>query len=286
MSQSINEIKARIVSTENMSKITKAMQMISVAKLTKSETKLKTHGNYVDALEEMIRKTVEMGVVEEHVFFQPKTKTKCRAYVVVTSDRGLAGGYNNKVLKLLEQKIDDHKSEAYKLYMIGKKAFDYARRNQLTVENDYLFIPDNMIYTDISPFVNEVIADYAKGVIDEVVIVYHDYVSKLVQEPALKQLLPLQIEMLDKGLDSHYLFVPNKAEMSEVLLLKYFNGMFYETILKSKLAEHAARMNAMQSATDNAVDIIKESQLIYNRARQAAITQEINEIVSGAVALR
>ena len=286
MSQSINEIKARIVSTENMSKITKAMQMISAAKLTKSETKLKTHQNYVVALEEMMRKTVETNSVEGHIFFQPKTDVKCTAYLIVTSDRGLAGGYNNKVLKLLQHKMSACKQDEYKLYMVGKKSFDYARRNKLVVENDYLFVPDNMIYTDISPIVNKLIADYAEGIISEVVILYHDYLSKLVQEPAMKRLLPLKIEMLDPSLDSNYLFSPNKAEMAGTLLLKYLNGIIYETILKAKLAEHASRMNAMQNATDNAVDIIKESQLIYNRARQAAITQEINEIVGGAIALR
>ena len=286
MSLSINEIKAKIVSTENMSKITKAMQMISAAKLTKSEAKLKTHQTYVQTLEEIMRKTVEAKLVEEHIFFQPNAKTSCRAYLVVSSDRGLAGGYNNKVLKVLQQEIGQRGKEEYKLYLVGKKAFDYARRAKLVVENDYLYIPDDMIYPDIEPVVNKVVADYAMGMISEVVILYHDYLSKLIQEPAMKRILPLKRELVDPFLSSNYLFNPNKDEMVQTLLLRYLNGSIYETVLKAKLAEHASRMNAMQNATDNATDIIKESQLIYNRARQATITQEINEIIGGAVALK
>jgi len=286
MSQSLNGIKAKISSTENMSKITKAMQMISAAKLTKSESKLRTHESYAQSLEDIIKKTVEVTAIDEHIFFVPNTKVKCTAYLVVTSDRGLAGGYNNKVIKLAEQIVNERAQNEYKFYMVGKKAFDYARRANLTVENDYLFIPDSMIYADIAPVVNQVVADYATGIIDEVVILYHNFLSKLTQEPATQRVLPLEKELVDPKLDSLYLFEPNKSVMVQTLLLKYLNGKIYEIVLRAKLAEHASRMNAMQNATDNAVEIIKESQLIYNRARQAAITQEINEIVGGATALK
>jgi len=286
MSQSMNDIKAKILSTQSMSKITKAMQMISAAKLAKSEVKLKTHQNYIQMLEAIIKKTIEAELVEDHVFFQSKTDTACIAYLVVTSDRGLAGGYNSKVLKVLQQELSERKQTEYKLYMIGKKAFDYARRTKRAVENDYVFIPDEMIYPDITSIINKLIADYANGTINEVVILYHDYLSKLVQEPTMKQVLPLRSSIINPSLNSNYLFNPSKEEMIGALLLKYLTGNIYGTLLTAKLAEHASRMNAMQNATDNATDIIKESQLIYNRARQAAITQEINEIVGGAVALK
>jgi len=286
MSQSLNGIKAKILSTENMYKITKAMQMISAAKLTKTEAKMKAHENYVGRLEDIIRKIIEENSVEEHIFFEPKTEIECTAFLIVTSDRGLAGGYNNKVLKLIHQIISDRKQDEYKIFMIGKKAFDYARRTNLTVENDYLYVPDDMIYTDIALVVNQIITDYAKGIINEVVILYHDYLSKLIQEPATKRVLPLKKELVDLSLDSDYLFDPTENEVIQTLLLRYLTGSIYGVVLKAKLAEHASRMNAMQNATDNALEIIKESQLIYNRARQAAITQEINEIVGGAAALK
>jgi len=286
MSQSINEIKAKILATQNMSKITNAMQMISVAKLTKSELKLKNNQHYMASLKTMMEKTMEADVVQNHVFFQPKAEKACTAYIVITSDRGLAGGYNSKVLKLLAQKIDSCSPDEYKLYMIGKKAFDYGRRMELTVENDYGFMPDDLIYADMVSVVGQVVADYAEGRVNKVVLVYHDYVSKLTQEPAVKCVLPFKEDMLNPNLSTNYLFEPNQEEMTQTLLLKYLNANIYEVLLRAKLAEHAARMNAMQNATDNALDIIKESQLIYNRARQAAITQEINEIVGGAVALK
>lgn len=286
MSQSMNDIKAKILSTQNMSKITKAMQMTSAAKLTKSETKLKTHQNYIQKLENIIKKTLEAELVENNIFFKPKTDEACTAYLVVTSDRGLAGGYNNKVLKFLQQELNEHTQADYKLYMVGKKAFDYSRRMKLVIENDYVFIPDDLIYADIVPAVNKLITDYANGVIKEVVILYHDYLSKLFQEPAMKKVLPLKRDIINPSLNSNYIFNPSKDEMTGALLLKYLTGNIYGTFLKAKLAEHASRMNAMQNATDNATDIIKESQLIYNRARQAAITQEINEIVGGAAALK
>ena len=286
MSQSLNTIKAKISSTQNMSKITKAMQMISAAKLTKSEVKLKTHQQYMDTLKAIIRKTVELDFVEDHVFFEPTTDVRCRAYLVITSDRGLAGGYNNKVLKLLQQELDKYRQTDTKLYLVGRKAFDYARRMKLTVENAYTFVPNDMLYGDIVSTVNQLIADYADGEVHEVAVVYHDYFSKLIQEPVIKPLLPLKHDVINPSLNSNYLFNPTQEEMTGKLLLKYLTGSIYGTFLKAKLAEHAARMNAMQNATDNATDIIKESQLIYNRARQAAITQEINEIVSGAVALK
>jgi F-type H+-transporting ATPase subunit gamma len=286
MSQSINEIKAKILATQNMSKITNAMQMISVAKLTKSEGKLKNNKEYVNLLKEMMEKTLEASVAEDHIFFQPKAKKSCTAYLVITSDRGLAGGYNSKVLKLLSQTIEGSDPQDYKLYMVGKKAFDFSRRMNLTVENDYVFMPDDLVYADMMPVVGKVVADYVEGVISEVVIVYHDYISKLTQEPATRCVLPLPQEKLNPSLSTTYLFEPNKKKMTQALLLKYLNSNVYEVLLRAKLAEHASRMNAMQNATDNAVDIIKESQLIYNRARQAAITQEINEIVGGAVALK
>ena len=286
MSQSINEIKAKILATQNMSKITNAMQMISVAKLTKSESKLKSNEEYVTIIKEIMKKTLESNVAENHIFFEPPAEKACTAYLVMTSDRGLAGGYNSKVLKLLSQQIDGKDAESYKLYLVGKKAFDYSRRMSLPVENEYIFMPDDLVYADMMPVVGQVVSDYVKGAVSEIVIVYHDYISKLTQEPATKHVLPLPQEKLNPSLSTNYLFDPTKEAMTQALLLKYLNANIYETLLRSKLAEHASRMNAMQNATDNAVEIIKESQLIYNRARQAAITQEINEIVGGAMALK
>ena len=286
MPQSLNDIKVKITSTQNMSKITKAMQMISAAKLTKSESKLNAHKNYVTSLETIIKKTLETEVTQQHLFFNHNSDESITAYLVVTSDRGLAGGYNNKVLKMLADELKNRADDNYQIYLIGKKAFDYAKRSQLTVANEYLFVPDEMIYADLIPIINQLVADYASGKVTEIVVLYHDYISKLVQEPAMKQVLPLKTEILALATESSYIFNPNEADLADAILFKYLTSNIYGTVLTAKLAEHASRMNAMQNATDNADEIIKESQLIYNRARQAAITQEINEIVGGATALK
>ncbi|MCL1991033.1 MAG: ATP synthase F1 subunit gamma [Defluviitaleaceae bacterium] len=285
MSQSMNEIKSKMVSTQNMSKITKAMQMVSAAKLTKAENKVRQHDSYVKTLETTLKHVMATLPVEDHVLFNPSGHNPCTAYLVNTSDRGLAGGYNNNTLKLLQQQLNQ--ATAYKIYMIGSKGFDYGKnRLKTTMENQYMFVPDEMIYTDIAPLVNQIITDYLNGEVDQVVMIYNNYVSKMVQEPEMEQILPLQPMTTDHKFNPDYYFSPNQEEILQQLLVKYLSGSIYHNVLKAKLSEHASRMNAMKSATDNAMEIIKESALIYNRARQAAITQEINEIVGGAAALK
>ena len=284
MAQSMHEIKDKISSTQSMSKITKAMEMVSAAKLTKSEVKTRNYEHYMESLDLLMKNIAKAPALKNHAFFNPKRAIKCTGYLTITSDRGLAGGYNNNVLKLLQQEITPLKEDEYKLYLIGSKGFDYARRSKLTVENELIFIPDDVIYTDIEPIANQVLEDYMNGVINEIVIVYNDYVSKIVQEPTLRPLLPLTSHV-EEDVTSTYLFEPNEDEVINSVLPKYLEGTLYGIVMTAKFSEHAARMNAMKNATDNALEIIKDSQLVYNRARQAAITQELTEIVSGASAL-
>jgi len=285
MAQSMHEIKDKITSTQSMSKITKAMQMVSAAKLAKSEIKTKNYQSYMDTLETMMTNISNTSALKNHIFFQPKHETKCTGYLVITSDRGLAGGYNNNVLKLLQQEISEKDSSESKIYMVGSKGFDYARRSKLKVENEFVFVPDDVVYLDIEPIVKKIIADYMNNTINEIVIVYTDFLSKIVQEPTMKTLLPLSSTQNGSEGKTNYGFEPDEEDVINAILPKYIEGTIYGIIITSKLSEHAARLSAMQSATDNATEIIKNSQLIYNRARQAAITQEINEIVGGASAL-
>ena len=184
----------------------------------------------------------------------------------------------------MQQQIDSKPSDQSKLYMIGSKGFDYAKRSNLVVENEFVFVPDDIVYQDIKPVVDKVIGDYMAGVISEVVVVYNHYVSKIAQEPMTKQILPLESKKAEKS-KAQYSFEPKEEDVINAILPKYLEGTIYGVAITAKLSEHASRMNAMQNATDNAVEIIKNLQLVYNRARQAAITQEITEIVGGASAL-
>lgn len=284
MAQSMRDIKDKITSTQNTSQITKAMQMVSAAKLTKSEAKTKNYHHYMETLEDMVRNISSSSSMSHHPFFKSKSETNCTGYLVITSDRGLAGGYNSNVLKLLQQEINSKAAGQHKLYVIGSKGFDFAKRSRLTVENEFVFIPDDIVYQDIKPVVDKVIGDYMDGIISEVVVVYNHYVSKISQEPMTKQILPLTAKAAEKS-KAQYSFEPKEEDVINAILPKYLEGTIYGVAITAKLSEHASRMNAMQNATDNAAEIIKDLELVYNRARQAAITQEITEIVGGASAL-
>ena len=289
MPQSINEIKRKISSMQSMKKITKAMQMVSVSKRTKTDAKVKSYTSFIHTFDGVMENIFATPSIEEHIFFKPNRPDSdkgCTAYLTITSDRGLAGGYNNNLLRQLAHEISEKEPEEYKLYMIGTKGFDFARRFDLPVENQYVFVPDDLIYMDIEPVVNQMLMDYVHGIVDEVVIVYNKYVTQLIQEPTMKKVLPLEKTLAHKQSKKVYVFDPDESEIIQRTLIKYMNSMIYGIVLTAKLSEHAARMNAMQNATDNATEIIRETQLVYNRARQAAITQEINEIVGGAMAVQ
>ena len=163
MAQSMRDIKDKITSTQSTSQITKAMQMVSAAKLTKSEAKTKNYHHYMQTLEEMVRNISSSSSMRHHPFFKAKREKKCVGYLVITSDRGLAGGYNGNVLKLMQSEIDALAKDEYKVYMVGSKGFDYAKRANLTVENDFVFVPDDIVYQDIKPVVDHVINDYMAG---------------------------------------------------------------------------------------------------------------------------
>lgn len=280
MAQSLHDIKDKIVATQNMSKITNAMKMVATSKLAKSEAKVKTHRDYMASLDKLVQKISGDEAVKSHPFLQVR-KNPNIGYLVLTSDRGLAGGFNGKVLKLLEATLEKKSPDQYRLYMIGSKGFDFGKRHNWVIHNDYRFVPDEFIYGDIQPVIEQIIGDYLAGKIQQVVVIYNDFVSKLVQEPTQYQLLPLTIKA-SKERNNQHIFEPSAQAIIDNLLPKYVEGILYGCSIASKVSEFASRMNAMQNATDNAGDIVHELQLIYNRARQAAITQEINEIVGGA----
>jgi F-type H+-transporting ATPase subunit gamma len=289
MPQSINEIKNKISSMQSMKKITRAMQMVSVSKRTKTDAKVKNYASFIQTFDEVMEHIFATPSVEEHVFFKPNrtnNSKRCTGFLTITSDRGLAAGYNNNLLRQLQLELNERPSDEYKLYIIGTKGFDFARRFKLPIENEYVFVPDDLVYMDVEPIVNQVLVDYVHGIIDEVVIVYNNYITQLIQEPTMKTILPLEKTKEHRQSKEVYVFDPAESEIIQGALVKYMNNKIYGIILTGKLSEHAARMNAMQNATDNATEIIKDTQLVYNRARQAAITQEINEIVGGAMAIQ
>jgi len=279
MAVSINDIKHKISATESMSKITKAMQMVSVSKLGKIETRIAHFRDYLSHM-----KTLLSGVKSSESIFSdplacgpsnPKEKT---GYILITTNRGLVGGYNNNLFKFLKQQL----SGDYKLYVTGQKGAVLARSESLEFE-EFRF-SDEIGYREILPLIDNVISDYLSGEINRVVVLHMNFVSKLVQEPHQKVLLPLDFESIEAS-KQDFLITPDEYTVVDEILTEYVKANLYEMYLDANMAEHAARMNAMQNATDNADDIIKDSKLIYNRVRQATITQELNEIIAGASAV-
>lgn len=280
----MRDIKLKITSTQNTSQITKAMQMVSAAKVTKSEAKTKNYQHYMNTLEEMVRNISSSSSMSNHPYFKPKSDKPRVGYLVITSDRGLAGGYNANALKLLKHHTDSLTPDDYRVYMIGSKGFDFVKRQDIKVENEYVFVPDDIVYQDVEPVVNQVLNDYNSGILSKVVVIYNVFESKISQVPTAKQILPLEPVQAEKS-KAMYSFEPKEEDVINAILPKYIEGTIYGIAINAKLSEHASRMNAMQTATDNAIEVVKNLELVYNRARQAAITQEITEIVGGAAAL-
>ena len=299
MSISTNDIKKKIAATENMSKITRAMQMVSVAKLGKTEHRIHHFRAYYAEVRDMLSTLRTSDPVSEHLFLTGHDSNKKRRIgcVVITTNRGLVGGYNNHLFKMLKDgggynnqlfKIVGEKiaSEAnLKFYIAGQKGINFANSELPTASTEHFLFPDELQYTDIMELASKLITDYISGEVTEVIIIYQNFISKLTQEATQKPFLPIKFEAPIDKKAPYYEMEPTEKRVTEGLLIQYIMTSLYEIFLSANQSEHAARMNSMSNATDNAEDIIKESKLIYNRARQAAITQELNEIVAGANAV-
>jgi len=298
LSVSTNDIKKKINATENMSKITRAMQMVSVAKLGKTENRVQHFRAYHAEIKQIVSNLRTSEYINEHPFVKGHSRKGNRKIgcVVITSNRGLVGGYNNNLFKMLKDgggynnelfKMVGEKvasDDDFKFYVTGQKGAVFARNELPDSCTETFLFPDEIQYTDMLELATKLITDYICEEISEVVIVYQDFLSKLAQEATRKVLLPLKFEETNEKAPN-YEIKPSEKEVCDSLLIQYVMTSLYEIFLSANQAEHAARMNAMSNATDNAEDIIKESKLLYNRARQAAITQELNEIVAGANAV-
>jgi len=298
----MNDIKKKISSTENMSKITKAVQMVSVAKLQKTEARVSHFKNYKKEVKKTLSSLKDSEYLKEHLFVKGRKekgngKIGC---ILITSNRGLVGGYNNNLFKMLKsggsfnkdifEALSDkvNMSNEYKFYVSGQKGAVFAKNELPADATSHYVFPDEINFTNIVELSNKVITDYLKGEIDGAIILHQDFVSKLEQIANRVVLLPIEFKEeknQEKLGNSFFEIEPNEKDVTNQLLVQYIKTAIYEAFLSANLAEHAARMNAMSNATDNADDIIKESKLLYNRARQAAITQELNEIVAGANAV-
>jgi F-type H+-transporting ATPase subunit gamma len=282
---SLRDIKNSINSTKKMSQITKAMEMTSAAKWNRGVMNAKAFVPYMEKIQE-VTVAVAMGsngVNHPMLESRPVKKT---GYVVMTSDRGLAGAFNSNVIRRVFQTIQSrHKSkDEYSIIAIGRVARDFFAKRGINVDLEIIGLSDQPSFESVKDITSSTVGMFSDGTFDELYLYYTHYKSAITQEVTEKKLLPLTDITSSSKLTS-YEFEPSAEEILDVLLPQYAESLIYGALLDSKASEHAARMTAMRNATDNAKEMIKNYSLIYNRARQVAITQEIAEIVGGEAAL-
>lgn len=282
---SLRDIKGRITSTKKTSQITKAMEMVSAAKWNRGVMSAKAFVPYMEKIQE-VTASIAMGSKDVNHPMLTSRPVKKTGYLVITSDRGLAGAYNSNVLRQVYQTIQTrHKStDEFAIIAIGRVGRDFFLKRGMNVVLDIVGIADQPSFAEIQDIASNTVGMFSDGTFDELYIYYSHYLSAISQEVSEKKLLPLTNIAASTKLTT-YEFEPNAEEILEVLLPQYAESLIYGALLDSKASEHAARMTAMRNATDNAKELINSLSLSYNRARQAAITQEITEIVGGAAAL-
>jgi len=277
----VRDIRRRIRSVRNMQQITKAMKMVSAAKLRKAQQKLSAARPYANQLQGVLERLAQAPVDTVHPLLVKRPVQKV-VYVLITSDRGLCGGYNANLIRKTDGLIAETPQEV-KLVAVGRRGRDYFRRGKIEFLAEFVALGDEPSYNQAKEIAQEVVRLYEQGEADEVYLMYTEFVSAITQRPTQVKLLPIEKPEGKQG--KQYIFEPSPDEILASLLPKYVETQIFRSILEGKASEQGARMTAMSSATDNAKDMIDRLSLAMNRARQAAITKEISEIVGGAAAL-
>ncbi|MBF0778672.1 F0F1 ATP synthase subunit gamma [Streptococcus cuniculi] len=290
MAGSLNEIKTKIASTKKTSQITGAMQMVSAAKLAKSEQLAKSFQIYASKVRkittDLLRGELMEGSTNPMLIRRPIQKS---GYIVITSDSGLKGSYNAMILKAVMEMIEqDHASKAeYEIIAIGGMGADFFRARGIQPIFELRGLADNPSFDDVQKIISKSVEMYKNEIFDELYVCYNHHINSLSRQVRVQQMLP--VEDLDHneadGYTATFELEPSREAILGQLLTQYAESTIYGAILDAKTAENAAGMIAMQTATDNAKAVIDDLTIRYNRARQAAITQEITEIVAGASAL-
>ncbi|WP_318153847.1 ATP synthase F1 subunit gamma [Paenibacillus vietnamensis] len=282
MAKGMRDIKREIKSKQNTKQITKAMEMVAASKLRRAQEAAQASRPYAQKLKEVVASIAAGTKDVKHPMLESRPIKKT-GYLVITSDRGLAGGYNSNILRKVTQTIrEKHKSsDEYVLFVIGRKGRDYFRRRNMPIVEEVTGLPDAPTFADIKTVAYTAVQKFAEGAYDELYLYYNQFVNAITQIPTETRLLPLE-EVKGSASVATYEYEPSPEGVLEVLLPKYAETLIYSAVLDGKASEFGARMTAMGSATKNATKMINQLTLTYNRARQAAITQEISEIVAGA----
>ena len=282
------EIRSQIASIQNTQKITKAMEMVAASKMKKAQDQMTMARPYADKIMNVISHLAHAHPEYESDFLSDRNLSK-KGYIIVSSDRGLCGGLNNNLFKkVLDQvEIDKTNSIDSAFSLIGNKSTSFFQRVGGDVIAKTSQLGDKPKIEQVLGLIKSTIDKFLSKEIDELYVVYNRFVNTVSQEPVVQKILPISV--MEKNDDYNfywdYLYEPDAKDVLESLFTRYLESLIYRAIVENIACEQASRMVAMKAASDNASDLISELQLIYNKNRQAAITQEISEIISGAAAL-
>ncbi|HFD2004045.1 TPA: F0F1 ATP synthase subunit gamma [Streptococcus pyogenes] len=290
MAGSLSEIKAKIISTEKTSKITSAMRMVSSAKLVKSEQAARDFQIYASKIRQittdLLKSELTIGSDNPMLVSRPVKKT---GYIVITSDKGLVGGYNSKILKSVMDMITEYHADGdYEIISIGSVGSDFFKARGMNVAFELRGLADQPSFEQVRQIISQSVDMFVNEIFDELYVCYNHHVNSLTSQVRVQQMLPISDLVADEAAEegvTGFELEPNRHDILDQLLPQFTESLIYGAIIDAKTAEHATGMTAMQTATDNAKNVINDLTIQYNRARQAAITQEITEIVAGANAL-
>ena len=282
------EIRTQIKSIQNTQKITKAMEMVAASKMRKAISQMEMARPYADKISEVMTHLANAHPEYDSAFFEIRTIRK-RAYIVVSSDRGLCGGLNNNLFKnMIQQSIDNKNNEIESSYsVIGNKAASFFQRIGGEVISQSTHLGDKPQIEDLLGTIKSTIDKFLSKDVDEVYIAYNKFVNTVSQIPTIEKILPIQlVDSEEKQVESDILIEPDIDSFVEEVLPKFFNLTISSVLLESITSEHAARTAAMDNATRNADDILRDTTILFNKTRQAYITTELMDIVNGAEAIK
>ena len=282
---SMRDIKRRKSSVQSTQQITKAMKLVSTVKLQRAKGRAEKSKTYFSCMYDTVASMLSKAGEINHPFLKAGESQK-KAVIVITANRGLAGGYNSNIVKLI--KNSDFRKEDLVIYTVGTKGRDALARLGYEMADDYSEAIEEPAYADAMNISKKLLEDYVAGEIGEIYVAYTGFKNTVTHVPTLLRLLPVNVEdeRLDEGGSSAVMeFEPQSEEAIDLIIPKYITSLIYGALIESVASENGARMQAMDSATSNADDLISKLSLLYNRARQSSITQELTEIIAGAEAI-
>ncbi|MDD2699660.1 MAG: F0F1 ATP synthase subunit gamma [Sideroxydans sp.] len=282
------EIRTKIKSVENTRKITRAMEMVAAAKMRKAQDRMRAARPYAEKIRNVAAHLSRANPEYKHPFLVKRETVKNVGLIVVTSDKGLCGGLNTNVLRLAVNEMKTWEGEGKGLLVcpIGNKGFGFMNRIGAKVQSHLTGLGDTPHIEKLIGTVKAMLDAYVAGEIDAIYLSYNHFINTMKQEPRIEQLLPLSGEQMGTSEGNwDYIYEPDAKKVIDELLLRYIESLVYQAVVENMASEQSSRMVAMKAASDNAKNVINELKLVYNKARQAAITKEISEIVGGAAAI-